>query len=110
MMLKLSVNGLEVSGKSITLPTEAQWEYELVAEASFSSLQIATTNVILTIQMTNLTSLMTWLQSSSYPPNPLGLYDMMGNGNEWVNDWYAEDYYKNSPEKIRKDQIKVTKK
>lgn len=35
---------------------------------------------------------------------------MMGNGNEWVNDWYAEDYYKNSPEKIRKDQRMVTKK
>jgi formylglycine-generating enzyme len=33
-----------------------------------------------------------------YAPNPLGLYDMMGNGKDWINDWYAEDYYAHSPE------------
>ncbi|TMX39116.1 SUMF1/EgtB/PvdO family nonheme iron enzyme, partial [Vibrio sp. Hep-1b-8] len=33
----------------------------------------------------------------TYAPNPLGLYDMTENAAEWVNDWYAKDYYKVSP-------------
>ena len=33
-----------------------------------------------------------------YPPNPLGLYDMTNQNHEWMTDWYAEDYYTNSPE------------
>jgi len=28
-----------------------------------------------------------------------GLLDMAANAKEWVNDWYGENYYQNSPDR-----------
>ena len=38
-------------------------------------------------------------QAGSYPggASPYGVMDMSGNVGEWVNDWYAENYYDSSP-------------
>jgi formylglycine-generating enzyme required for sulfatase activity len=74
------------------LPTEAEWEY--AARAGTTEVLYGPADDI------------AWHRGNSlsrvHPvgeklPNPFGLYDMLGNVLEWVNDWYDEDYYKRSP-------------
>ncbi|EPS7488297.1 formylglycine-generating enzyme family protein [Escherichia coli] len=89
----------KISGKSITLPTEAQWEYAARSRGQFFQFANSDNQYNPDDPDDKLNFTHDMAPVGSYPPNPLGLYDMMGNGNEWVNDWYAEDYYKNSPEK-----------
>ncbi|CAM6815328.1 SUMF1/EgtB/PvdO family nonheme iron enzyme [Enterobacter asburiae] len=88
-----------ISNKKITLPTEAQWEYAARSGGKFNQFANGDNyyNVSWPDEKQNFT--FDFAPVGSFAPNSLGLFDMMGNGHDWVNDWYAEDYYQHSPER-----------
>ena len=88
-----------VTGKKVTLPTEAQWEYAARSRGQFKQFANSDNIYDLRVPDSKLNFTHDHTPVGTFPPNPLGLYDMMGNGHDWVNDWYAEDYYQHSPEK-----------
>jgi len=83
------------------LPTEAEWEYAARA---------GTTTRYSWGNSESQAGEYAWYNKNAYDvggkyahgvgikmPNPWGLYDMHGNVWEWVQDWYDENYYRNSP-------------
>ncbi|WP_166933997.1 formylglycine-generating enzyme family protein [Candidatus Pantoea communis] len=95
----------EVSGKKIALPTEAQWEYaardggKYVIYATDNGKYEEGRNVPSTEQREEMISGSFNYPVGKYPATPLGLYDMAGNGVDWMQDWYAKDYYSHSAKK-----------
>ncbi|MGD8232750.1 formylglycine-generating enzyme family protein [Vibrio sp. TRT 1302] len=101
----------QLTALPVDLPTEAQWEY--AARSRGQKLYYGTNNGFKQYrgggfynpklggyeEFTDKTAnMVTGLNPvGMFAPNPLGLYDMTGNATEWVNDWYAKDYYKVSP-------------
>jgi formylglycine-generating enzyme required for sulfatase activity len=100
----------KLTGLPFDLPTEAQWEY--AARSRGQKFVFPTDNGHLehgknipgsALHMKLISPLPSGVSSfppypvGMFPPNPLGLYDMAHNGMEWMLDWYAEDYYANSP-------------
>jgi formylglycine-generating enzyme required for sulfatase activity len=79
-------------GYRYRLPTEAEWEY--AARAGTAGSQTASLDEV------------AWYGANSedetHPvgtkkPNAWGLYDMLGNVREWVEDVFGRDFYSNSP-------------
>ena len=70
-------------GYEFRLPTEAQWEYASRAGEPNTRHYSDDINSI------------AWPDSQTHkvrqiPPNQWGIYDMLGNAAEWVEDWYAD--------------------
>jgi formylglycine-generating enzyme required for sulfatase activity len=75
------------------LPTEAEWEYAARAGSSTSRY-----SEIDDIAWYEKNSGNTSHQVGQKRANQFGLFDMLGNAWEWVNDWYDGKYYASSPE------------
>lgn len=78
------------------LPTEAQWEFAARNRGQY--VQYPTSDGSIKNGINILHDDKTFVVPiGQFLPSPLGLFDMSGNATDWVNDWYAEDYYANSP-------------
>ena len=98
----------EQTGLPFDLPTEAQWEYAARSRGRYVG--FATDNGLYE-RGRNFPPFERYGHPvGAYPPNPLGLYDMSANADEWVLDWYAEDYYRRSPKRNPRGPETGTKK
>ncbi|HZQ43998.1 MAG TPA: SUMF1/EgtB/PvdO family nonheme iron enzyme [Acidobacteriaceae bacterium] len=75
------------------LPTEAEWEYAARAGTTslFSTGDSLPNSYLMNARVTDFASerdKVSLLVGQS-PPNPWGLFDVHGNVEEWVQDWYA---------------------
>ena len=81
------------------LPTEAEWEYAAKGGKESNSNKYSGSNLLSKVAWYAGNSGFTTHEVGTKQPNELGLYDMVGNIQEWCADWYDATYYKVSAEK-----------
>lgn len=89
----------EVHNRSYRLPSEAEWEYACRAgtKGAFHCGEKLTANDAIFAGSGGKYGGKSTAPVATLPPNAFGLTDMHGNVQEWVNDWYDEYYYFESP-------------
>lgn len=92
----------KVTGQPFDLPTEAQWEYAASNGQNNTRKPFPTPTGLLKENQTHpsfkkkeelIGRFGALYPVGLYAPSPGGLYDLVGNGFDWVNDWYAPDGY-----------------
>ena len=80
------------TGRTYTLPTEAQWEYAARGGNKNEGTKYAGSNMIDAVAWYTDNSGNSAHIVGSKQANALGIYDMSGNLYEWCKDWYANSY------------------
>ena len=80
------------TGRTYTLPTEAQWEYAARGGNKNEGAKYAGSNMIDAVAWYKDNSGSSTHIVGSKRANALGIYDMTGNVKEWCKDWYANSY------------------
>ncbi len=103
-------------GRQYRLPTEAEWEY---AARANTKTRLYWGNEFWDRNKANLGGLHSNIETyrldgynnsapvGSFPANPWGLYDMIGNTYEWVNDWWHPNLTEDSTDPRGPDSGKI---